>query len=78
MAKPYGRIMGSGASAVVDTSSSEEVQRAADAFDDLGLSDLAGLTRRLVDAGWRSEDDLGSRLSRAASCALAPRQRHDG
>ena len=65
MAKPYGRIMGSGVSAVMDTSSPEEVQRAADAFDYLGLSDLADVTRRLVDADWRSEDDLEERLNRA-------------
>jgi hypothetical protein len=64
MAKPYGRIMGSGVSAVMDTSSPEEVQRAADAFDYLGLPDLAALTRRLVDADWWSEDDLEERLNR--------------
>ncbi|WP_426514047.1 hypothetical protein ACPPVO_27545 [Dactylosporangium sp. McL0621] len=65
MAKPYGRIMGSGVSAVLDTSSPEEVRRAADAFEYLGLSDLAGLTRRLVDVDWSSEDDLEGRLNRA-------------
>jgi hypothetical protein len=65
MAKPYGRIMGSGVSAVMDTSSPEEVQRAADAFEHLGLSDLAALTRRLVDVDWGSEDDLEDRLNQA-------------
>ncbi len=65
MAKPYGRIMGSGVSAVLDTSSPEEVQRAADAFDYLGLPDLAAVTRRLVDVDWRSEDDLEDRLNHA-------------
>ncbi|GAA3213384.1 hypothetical protein ACFO1B_13555 [Dactylosporangium siamense] len=64
MAEPYGRIMGSGVSAVMDTSSPEEVQQAAEAFDYLGLSDLAALTRRLVDADWCSEDDLEDRLNR--------------
>jgi hypothetical protein len=63
MAKPYGRIMNGGVSAVLDTSSPEEVQRAADAFDYLGLSDLAELTRRLVDADWWSDDDLEGRLN---------------
>jgi hypothetical protein len=39
--------------------------RAADAFDYLGLSDLADLTRRLVDADWWSENDLEERFNRA-------------
>ena len=65
MAKPYGRIMGSGVSAVMDTSSPEELEQAADAFDYLGLSDLGDLTRRLVDADWWSEDDLEDRLNLA-------------
>jgi len=65
MAKPYGRIMGSGVSAVMDTSSPDEVQQAADAYDYLGLPDLADLTRRLVDADWWSEDDLEERLNHA-------------
>jgi hypothetical protein len=65
MAKPYGRIMGSGVSAVMDTSTPDEVHRAADAFDYLGLADLAGLTRRLIDVDWWSEDDLEERLNRA-------------
>jgi hypothetical protein len=33
-----------------DTCTAEEILRAADAFDHLGLSELAHLTRRLVDA----------------------------
>lgn len=64
MAKPYGRIMGSGVSAVMDTSSATEVRQAANAFDYLGLPDLADLTRRLVDADWWSEHDLEQRLNR--------------
>lgn len=65
IAKPYGRIMSSGVSAVLDTSSPEEVRLAADAFDYLGLPDLAEVTRRLVDADWRSEDSLEERLNHA-------------
>ncbi len=65
MAKPYGRAMSSGVSAVMDTSTADEVQDAAGAFDYLGLADLADLTRRLVAADWRSEDDLEERLNRA-------------
>jgi hypothetical protein len=64
MAKPYGRIQNSGVSAVMDTSTPEEVQRAADAFAYLGLADLADLTRRLIDADW-SEVGLEERLNRA-------------
>ncbi|WP_093617030.1 hypothetical protein [Actinoplanes philippinensis] len=65
MAKPYGRIMSSGVSAVSDTSSPEEVELAADAFDYLGLPDLAGLTRRLVNADRESEDNLENALNHA-------------
>ena len=50
MAKPYGRIMSSGTSAVADTCTVQEILGAADAFDYLGLSDQADLTRRLADA----------------------------
>ena len=49
MAKPRGRIMNSGTSAVADTCTGEEILRAADAFDYLGLPELADLTRRLLD-----------------------------
>ncbi|WP_433040660.1 hypothetical protein [Dactylosporangium sp. CS-033363] len=55
MSKPYGRIMGSGTSAVLDTSTRDEVLAAADAFDYLGLPDLAALTRRIADADWERE-----------------------
>ncbi|GAA4256343.1 hypothetical protein [Dactylosporangium darangshiense] len=48
MSKPHARIMGSGTSAVADTCTVEEILRAADAFDYLGLTELAGL-RRLTD-----------------------------
>ncbi|MEU4155161.1 hypothetical protein [Actinoplanes sp. NPDC026670] len=64
MANPYAQIMGSGVSAVMDTSSAEDVRQAADAFDYLGLPDLANLTRRLIDADWCSEDGLEQRLNR--------------
>jgi hypothetical protein len=60
MAKPYGRIMGSGVSAVMDTCTAEEVQRAGDALEYLGLANLADLTRRLADADW-SDDSLDER-----------------
>jgi hypothetical protein len=65
MAKPYGRIMGSGVSAVMDTSTAAEIRHAAEAFDYLGLVDLADLTRRLADADW-SDDCLNEhRVNRA-------------
>ena len=64
MAKPYGRIMNGGVAAVMDTSTAEEVERAADAFAYLGLADLADLTRRLIAADW-SEEGLEHRLNRA-------------
>ncbi len=64
MANPYAQIMGSGVSAVMDTNSAEEVRRAADAFDYLGLPDLANLTRGLIDTDWCSEDGLERRLNR--------------
>ncbi|MEO3819551.1 hypothetical protein [Plantactinospora sp. B24E8] len=63
MAKPYGRIMGSGTSAVADTCTPEEILRAADAFDYLGLTDLAELTRRLTDADF--DDGRERRLNHA-------------
>jgi Arc/MetJ family transcription regulator len=64
MAKPHGRIMNGGVSAVMDICTAEEVQHAADAFAYLGLADLAGLPRRLIDADWWSEDDIEDRLDR--------------
>jgi hypothetical protein len=64
MAKPYGRIMNGGVSALMDTCTPPEVHRGADAFDYLGLSDLADLTRRLIDADWY-EDGLEERLNHA-------------
>lgn len=64
MAKPHGRIMNGGVSAVMDICTAEEVQHAADAFAYLGLADLAGLPRRLIDADWWSEDDIEDRLNR--------------
>jgi len=64
LAKPYGRMMGSGVSAVMDTSTADEVQRAADAFAYFGLLDLADFTRRLIDADW-FEDGLEERFNTA-------------
>jgi hypothetical protein len=57
VSKPYGRIIGGGVSAVMDTSTAEEVHHAADAFDYFGLGDLAALTRRLAGADC-SDDSL--------------------
>jgi len=49
MAKPYNQIMANGTSAVMETCTTEEIVGAAEAFDYLGLRQLADLTRRLVD-----------------------------
>lgn len=64
MAKPYGRIMNGGVASVMDTSTAEEVDQAADAFAYLGLGDLADLTRSLIIADW-SEGGLEHRLNHA-------------
>jgi hypothetical protein len=72
LAKPYGRIMNGGVASVMDICTANEVQLAADTFAYLGLADLAGLTRRLVEADW-TEDRLEERLNRAfygLDCAL--------
>jgi|SRR5215467_5730208 len=75
MAKPYNQIMANGTSAVTDTCTPEEIVGAAQAFDYLGLHQLADLTRRLVDvvgerehqrdhAFWSLEMALGSAFER--------------
>src|SRR5262245_54211757 len=56
LAKPYGRVMGSGIDSVRDTSSPKECHRAADAFAYLGLPDLAEMFRRLADVALSAED----------------------
>jgi len=73
LAAPYGRIMSGGVSSVLDICTAEQVRQAADAFAYLGLADLAGLTRRLVDADW-DEEGLELRLNHAfygLECAVA-------
>src|SRR5690242_4121553 len=65
MAKPHGRIMGSGVSAVLDTSTADEVQHATVASDYLGLPDLADLTRLLIHTDWYADSLDEQRLNTA-------------
>ena len=48
MSTPYSQIMANGTTSVRETSTPDEILRAADAFDYFGLGDLADLTRRLA------------------------------
>jgi hypothetical protein len=61
IAAPYGRIMNSGVSSVLDTCTPEEVERAAEAFAYLGLTELAQLTRHIIGIDWRAADGTAER-----------------
>jgi hypothetical protein len=62
--------MSSDTLAVGDTCTAEEIPRAADGFDHLGLSELADLTRRPVDADFREQ--RGNRASHRLKIGLLP------
>jgi len=77
MAKPHGRIMNAGTSAVGDTCTAEEILRAADAFDYLGLAELADLTRRLVHGDVRTaREQQHNRAFYGLELALHPAFEH--